>query len=57
MIPSLVLWVKGSAVATDAVYVEAEAQIQSLAQEHPCATDVAIKKQKEKLLGGSGNDW
>ena len=38
--------VKGSGVAAAAAQVAAMAQIQSLAQELPCAVGAAIKKEK-----------
>ena len=41
----MVQWVKGSGVAAAAM-----AQIQSLAWELPYATDVVIKKEKEKRI-------
>jgi len=40
-IPSLAQWIKGSGVAA------AVNQIQSLAQELPCATGVATRKKKK----------
>ena len=42
-IPSLVQWVKGSSIATAASQIIAAVQIQSLAQELPYATVIAIK--------------
>ena len=44
LIPCLVQGVKGSSVATVVVYVTAASQIQSLAQELPCAVGAAMKK-------------
>ena len=48
LIPSLAQWVKGYSVAIAMVQVAAMAQIQSLAQELPCAMGAAIKKKKSK---------
>ena len=44
-IPSLAQWIKGSGVAA------AVNQIQSLAQELPCATGVATRKKKKRVVG------
>ena len=43
-IPHLVQWVEGSSIAT-AAWVAAAAQIQSLAQKLPYASDATLKKK------------
>ena len=48
-IPSLVLWVKGSIIATAVTQVAAAAQVQFLAQVLPYASSSAIKKKKKKV--------
>ena len=47
-IPSPAQWIKGSGVATTVAWVAARASIQPLAQEHPCAMGVFIKKLQKK---------
>ena len=51
LIPGLVHWVKGSGIAASIAQIAAVAWIQSLAQELPYATGVAIKIGKKKKKG------
>ena len=52
LIPGLVHWVKGSGIAASIAQIAAVAWIQSLAQELPYATGVAIKIKKKKKKKG-----
>ena len=64
LIPGLVHWVKGSGIAASIAQIAAVAWIQSLAQELPYATGVAIKigkkkkkKEKRKEIMSLGATW
>lgn len=48
MILSLVQWVKGPGVVTAVAQVTAEAQIPSLAWEHPYAMGAVINRKKKR---------